>query len=66
MNAHIAPPAVLRHPVWYGGTEDIPLPRPPDDYDVEQSDGETVVRLRASNEVVYHGIGPADVVPPSH
>lgn len=65
MNAPTAP-ALLRYPVWYGGTETMPLPMPPQHYCVQQFDGHTIVSVIASGDIVYDDVGPADVVPPGH
>lgn len=70
----LPPPAILRTPTWYGGPPDeTALPHEPGHYKVEHTkvpreglpdDDRTTVTVKSSGEVVYAGIGPAEVVFP--
>lgn len=57
-------PTLLRTPTWYGGMPDeLVLPLEPTAYHVEQTEQDTwTVTLKHNGEVVYHGIGPVEVV----
>jgi len=65
-------PTLLRTPTWYGGPPDeTKLPLPAAEYEVEHflfkrvsgsDDPRSTVKVRASGEVVYQGIGPAEVL----
>lgn len=56
-------PTVLRHPTWYGGTDELPLPLRPQDYAVQQVEPDRwAVTAVASGEVVYRSIGPVEIV----
>lgn len=57
-------PTLLRYPTWYGGTPDeMVLPLEPTAYSVEQTGPDRwKVAVRHTGEVLYHGIGPVDVV----
>lgn len=68
----LPPPAILKTPTWYGGPDDeTALPLEPGHYAVQQLPDETnpanhrtIVSVKATGEIVYNGIGPADVVFP--
>ncbi|CAN7190229.1 hypothetical protein [Acidovorax sp. LjRoot117] len=65
-------PTLLRTPTWYGGPPDEKkLPLPAAEYDVEHfqlqregrtDDPRTIVTVRATGDIVYQGIGPAEVL----
>lgn len=56
-------PTLLRTPTWYGGVDEAVLPFEPKDYSVEQTGPDRwTVTVKSTGQVVYHGIGPAEVV----
>lgn len=65
-------PTLLRTPTWYAGPPDeTKLPLPAAEYEVQHflfqresgaDDPRTTVTVRATRDVVYQGIGPAEVV----
>lgn len=64
MTEPILYPTLLRVPTWYGGFPDEHiLPLEPTAYKVEQTSADHwTVTLKHNGEVVYHGIGPVEVV----
>ena len=57
------PRALLLYPTWYGGPPDkLPLPLNPHHYAVQHAGDRTYVAVIATGEVIYQGIGPAEVV----
>lgn len=62
MTPAIPHPTLLRYPSWLVVVaEEQILPLPPDAYQVIP-DEHWSVRVRATGELIYHGIGPVDVV----
>lgn len=59
-------PTLLRVPAWYSDRvqDEIVLPLPPEEYDVEPGEGINGrwVVTSSSGAVVYNGIGPVEVV----
>lgn len=65
MTDPVKPHAILLYPTWYGGPPDeIALPMAPQHYAVQQAGDRTIVAVIATGEVIYEGIGPAEVVAP--
>lgn len=57
--------ALLRFPFWGAPVQDErPLPLPPEAYRVDHHGDRSSVTVVATGEVVYNGIGPAEVTPP--
>lgn len=62
----LPPPAILKTPTWYGGPPDeTALTMEPQHYAVQHVGDRTIVAVIASGEVIYDGIGPAEVVAPA-
>lgn len=56
-------PAVLQYPTWYGGPPDeMELPLPVQHYAVQHAGDRTIVSVIGTGDIVYSGIGPAEVV----
>lgn len=64
MNAPHDYPTLLRYPTWYGGMPDeMVLPLEPSAYRVELvGEDRWKVTVRHTGEVLYHGIGPVEVI----
>ncbi len=63
MNTPSDHPTLLLYPTWYGGPPDeIVLPLPATAYEVTHQGDRSTVIATATNKVVYHGIGPAEVI----
>lgn len=61
----LPPPAILKTPTWYGGPDDeTALIFPPEEYEVTHQGDRSTVRVVGTGEVIYEGIGPAQVVAP--
>jgi hypothetical protein len=55
--------ALLLYPTWYGGPPDeVTLPLKPHHYEVRHAGDRTFVAVIATGQVIYQGIGPAEVV----
>lgn len=56
-------PTLLLIPTWYGGPPDeIVLPLPATSYAVRHQGDRSLVLQLATGELIYRGIGPAEVV----
>lgn len=62
----LPPPAILKSPNWYGGPPDeAPLNLEPQHYAVQHVNDRTIITIIATGEIVYNGIGPAEIVAPA-
>jgi len=61
----LPPSAILLIPTWYGGPPDeVHLPMEPQHYAVQHAGDRTIVVVIATGQVIYQGIGPAEVIAP--
>lgn len=60
----LSPRAILRTPTWYGGPDDeTVLLMEPQHYAVQHVGDRTIVAVIVTGEIIYDGIGPAEVFP---
>ncbi len=56
-------PTLLRLPPWFGVPEELVLPLPADAYEIRERQREWFeVRERATEKLIYSGLGPVAVV----